>query len=517
MGSMCRSTLALLALGLGVAGGCAERSDDPATSLVSVSAALADGEGCGDVAVQGCCDGLDLYYCSSGSLAHVECTGSCGWDGDHGWYDCGFKGEDPDGELPKACPAAGGCGAIGYEGCCDGVVLSYCAGDTVSSAPCDGGCGWDAENGYYNCGGNGADPSGAHPLACPGGCTPDCAGKSCGSDGCGGSCGSCGAGTSCAGGQCVGTCTPDCTNKQCGSDGCGGSCGACPGGLSCKAGACVDECAPSCDGRECGDDGCGGSCGACPPSQACGDAGHCEQPRTGCGAVSVKGTCDGDVLMWCEGDQVFSYDCGQQQKSCGLDPKAGTYDCLSGSVPVCTPACGGRECGDDGCGGVCGSCAADETCTKGGSCAGLTACTPDCGGHECGDDGCGGSCGKCPIGFACGEDGACLDLAGCEPDCKGKQCGADGCGGSCGTCSGGLECTSNQCVSTEPLGDGSPATPGGGASSGGGGGTGGTVTPVTEAPSGGCSSAGETARLPWWLLLLAALGAARPRRVTASR
>ncbi len=35
--------------------------------------------------------------------------------------------------------------------------------------------------------------------------------------------------------------------------------------------------------------------------------------------------------------------------------------------PGCTPSCQGRSCGDDGCGGVCGSCDATSTCT-GGSC-----------------------------------------------------------------------------------------------------------------------------------------------------
>jgi hypothetical protein len=35
---------------------------------------------------------------------------------------------------------------------------------------------------------------------------------------------------------------------------------------------------------------------------------------------------------------------------------------------VCAPACGGKQCGSDGCGGVCGSCAATETCGVTGQC-----------------------------------------------------------------------------------------------------------------------------------------------------
>ncbi|MBN1773416.1 MAG: hypothetical protein JXB32_19295, partial [Deltaproteobacteria bacterium] len=58
----------------------------------------------------------------------------------------------------------------------------------------------------------------------------------------------------------------------------------------------------------------------------------------------------------------------------------------------CTPACTGRECGPDGCGGSCGSCPTGETCNSSGVCV----CTPSCTGRECGPDGCGGSCGSCP-------------------------------------------------------------------------------------------------------------------------
>lgn len=35
-------------------------------------------------------------------------------------------------------------------------------------------------------------------------------------------------------------------------------------------------------------------------------------------------------------------------------------------------------------------------------------CTPDCAARECGDDGCGGSCGSCPDGFICDPAGECI-------------------------------------------------------------------------------------------------------------
>lgn len=66
-------------------------------------------------------------------------------------------------------------------------------------------------------------------------------------------------------------------------------------------------------------------------------------------------------------------------------------------IPVCEPACTGLSCGDDSCGGSCGSCAAGEDCNAG-QC--VPACTPDCAAKSCGDDGCGGMCGDCGS-FSC--------------------------------------------------------------------------------------------------------------------
>jgi hypothetical protein len=71
-------------------------------------------------------------------------------------------------------------------------------------------------------------------------------------------------------------------------------------------------------------------------------------------------------------------------------------------------------------------------------------CTPNCNGLSCGDDGCGGSCGTCPGGQTC-ANGQCTS-GGCTPNCNGLSCGDDGCGGSCGTCPGGQSCSGGQCT-----------------------------------------------------------------------
>jgi len=142
-------------------------------------------------------------------------------------------------------------------------------------------------------------------------------------------------------------------------------------------------------------------------------------------------------------------------------------------VEACVPACGDNICGDDGCGGVCGTCVAGAIC-QGGQCV----CVPDCTGKECGPNGCAGSCGTCQAGQQCnfgkcecapscagkecGDDGCggtcggCIGTAAqcvagkcqCDKDCNGKQCGDDGCGGTCGSCDATEKCASGVCISS---------------------------------------------------------------------
>jgi mannan endo-1,4-beta-mannosidase len=88
---------------------------------------------------------------------------------------------------------------------------------------------------------------------------------------------------------------------------------------------------------------------------------------------------------------------------CGLAGETGeplTPDAGDG----CTPLCGDKVCGSDGCGGVCGVCASG-TCDASGRCS--ASCTPSCAGKACGNDGCGGSCGGCASG-TCNASGQCV-------------------------------------------------------------------------------------------------------------
>ena len=60
----------------------------------------------------------------------------------------------------------------------------------------------------------------------------------------------------------------------------------------------------------------------------------------------------------------------------------------------------------------------------------------------CGDDGCGGVCGTCGFTEQC-VNGLCI---GCEPNCLNKECGDNGCGGTCGSCSQGAQCHDGKCL-----------------------------------------------------------------------
>ena len=242
-------------------------------------------------------------------------------------------------------------------------------------------------------------------------------------------------------------CAPQCQGRACGPDGCGGVCGICIGSLKCNAGACT-FCVPSCTGKPCGPDGCGGQCGTCATGQTCDTAGHCVTPPD-CGQVTKVGCCDHQALWTCPAGTAVTTDCTSQPK-CGWDATSGGYACgTSGTAApgagypmacpwVCKPACDVKVCGDDGCGGSCGTCPSGVCLTTTGAC-----CQPACDGKSCGADGCGGSCGGCDVGVPCVGGKCATDL------CAGKTCGVNAVGGSCGHCAPGETCTdAGQCVAT---------------------------------------------------------------------
>ena len=386
-----------------------------------------------------------------------SCTGSCagrqcGTDGCFG--SCGACPSDKpscsEAGMCQACQpdcanrqcgddgCGGTCGACAPERACmsDGTC---CLGDCSGLACGDDGCGG-------SCGTCKAGEACGLDAVCHA-CT--CTGKDCGDDGCGKPCGTCPPGKGCAAdGKCVDAangcvatnqpgcadcgcqacvcalddlcctlgwddlcaqecasdcggncpCVSDCAGAECGPDGCGGACGACATGRTCSdAGKCV---ACSCEGRQCGDDGCGKSCGTCAAGDVCAFS-HCQ--AMGCAATFTAG-CD---------------HCGCEACVCAAHP----YCCNNLWDAKCAAFC------SDQCGQAC-------------------PCVPQCAGAACGDDGCGGSCGTCTGSATC-LAGECL---ACVPSCESRDCGDDGCGGSCGTCGAGSLCSAGTCFAEYPAG-----------------------------------------------------------------
>jgi hypothetical protein len=132
-----------------------------------------------------------------------------------------------------------------------------------------------------------------------------------------------------------------------------------------------------------------------------------------------------------------------------------------------------------------------------------------CLGRTCGDDGCGGSCGTCANGTTCSADGSCVGA--CVPSCTGKACGeSDGCGGVC---------AASMCGDA---GVGTSGGPGGPA----GGGTNEAAPDAANGSGGGCTTARTpaSAGLPGAAALAALLalisrcaGGSRYRRRSSAR
>ena len=488
----------------------------------------------------GCFDGVcgyqdllnpDLAWCKD-----ADCVGQCG-DGKCEMgesfetcpVDCVVCGDGVCGKVAgefEACPAdcLRPCGDAQCEG---NETPESCA---VDCGPCgDGICGIkEMLEGYCpqdcppECGNGECDPSESE-ITCFGDCAcqPVCDPEwDCGDDvgPCGLQCGVCPQGIECTEHKC---CIPACIGKVCGDDGCGGNCGDCEAPLVCDEGKCL--CHPDCEelGKECGDDGCGGECGYCEDGLFCTldecvdgfcasavSDGYCyvklslnDEAATCAAESSVH---PDDPCLYCDSDtESQAWSAAGDGLPCGTN-----MVCFSGGCCDRTVVCSQSDCGDDGCGGVCGSCPEDWSCVDG-QCT-QEECILDCAGKECGDDGCGGTCGQCMddlycttdtcvdgkctapvLSFNCLLDGKCVpfnaddpenNCQACKPaldqwawtdkldgvvcglgqicfkgiccnraeNCAGQECGADGCGeGVCGTCEPGFGCLNGICEAGE--------------------------------------------------------------------
>jgi hypothetical protein len=142
----------------------------------------------------------------------------------------------------------------------------------------------------------------------------------------------------------------------------------------------------------------------------------------------------------------------------------------------CVPDCAAKQCGSDGCGGVCGLCTSVGFSCQSGKCAQATA--PKTCAEAHGSVGCCfgnslfwfeagsvkggiGACGPVMCGWDAGAGNYACGFSDAEPTgkypmdchgenpapetcpvctCEGKKCGSDGCGGFCGGCVGDEIC-----------------------------------------------------------------------------
>jgi len=160
-----------------------------------------------------------------------------------------------------------------------------------------------------------------------------------------------------------------------------------------------------------------------------------------CGDESIENCCENDL------------DC-DDNNPCTTEV-CYTSQCLYQNVnDCCEPDCASKQCGDDGCGGSCGSCEDDQICSTGGLCTEFdpepcASMSPwgECDGtlvswcaeglllyHDC-----------APMDMTCGVSpitGAvtCVSTADCPTVCADVACGTLDCVGPCGLCDAPLYC-----------------------------------------------------------------------------
>jgi len=383
-----------------------------------------------------CAEDCGQWACGDGTCNPGENPVDCIQDCEP--YACGNGTCEP-GEGPATCPddcgsACGNCvcgGGESYDTC--PVDCGFC-GDGFCISKCD-----------YN-----EETPGVCEVDCPVDCEPDCDGKGCGADGCGGTCGICTGQDKCVQGVCV--CQPACDGKECGSDGCGGECGVCAGTFclpeSCVEGLCTPSDPPDCDDlNECTLDSCSeGACLNVPQwGHPCDDGDLCTD-----GDQCAEETCVSGFPLDCDdGNDCTGTDCdpalGCTYPILDGEPCAGGAGVCQGDT-CCVSDCTSKECGDDGCGGVCGACEEHYTCDEG-----TCVYQPWCGDGTC-DVALLEDCSTCLVDCPCGCGETC-DAGICTfTACNGKECGDDGCGVSCGGCLGAQNCVEGLCVPFDVVG-----------------------------------------------------------------
>lgn len=216
----------------------------------------------------------------------------------------------------------------------------------------------------------------------------------------------CQAGETCVSGVCEADTPPDCPNGTCGADEdcttCPADCGVCPTGpeFDCVAESCSFT---ECDGTVTG-----------PELYFVADLVTIDKCTTQLPQWFTDLECFVPQSIWDDlSANPTSGSCYLYQWACPcvdgdiqwLHNSVGEGDDFTPSLPepacdsmpqvCCTPDCTGQDCGDDGCGGSCGTCSSQEYCAGGTTC-------------------------ECPSG--CLVNGICCGPPFCSGDCVGTPC-----------------------------------------------------------------------------------------------
>ena len=389
------------------------------------------GKQCGDDGCGGSCGDCGGEACQDGiCVCAPECDGKvCGDDGCGG--SCGICSQ----------------GEICDEGVCVACVPD-CAGKVCGDDGCGGTCGQCPQG--MNCAGGQCVSQGSSCVGFCGLMAPDycycddaCFGSG---DCCPDVCDFCPTFLQC-------DCEPSCEGKECGSDGCSGSCGDCAEGLFCVGCQCSTEamtcgdfyaCIISCDE----DYNCQDACLAAAPEEAMaqfeaieiclGAAGYfdCFPDDQDC-IDTAMAQCQAELdacfqpNLDCPGITACMSDCPEGESGCtalcyfkGLPAAQDMYEAM---IDCILAVCGDEptdECWEQA---IAGDCQAESAA------CGLEPCEPDCTDKECGDDGCDGICGECPED----ENQVCSDLFECV-------CAFEECGDVC--CADGEVCVDGVCT-----------------------------------------------------------------------
>ncbi|MGB0591357.1 MAG: hypothetical protein ACPGU1_16895 [Myxococcota bacterium] len=137
----------------------------------------------------------------------------------------------------------------------------------------------------------------------------------------------------------------------------------------------------------------------------------------------IDGPCDDNGEELCAGDEEAVLICSggtwRESFACSEGELCEDADCVADPA-VCAPSCSGMACGDDGCGGSCGSCPPGETCNNiSGVCEGGDGnCVPNAS-KECVE-----ADGVVAAYWynSCGEQGAWIETCQGDDYCSGGEC-----------------------------------------------------------------------------------------------